>query len=298
VVVATTSLRRDGAPRTVEANLAAAERLLERAAALAPDIVCLPETFPLIDVPYGDAAEVAEPVPGPATDRIGAAARRHGTYVVCPVLERDGARCYNTAALLDRRGRVAGAYRKLHPTLGEIGRGVTPGECVRVFAADFGRVGVLTCFDLMFPARWTEAKHLGAEIVFWPSAYEGGLPLAARACDNELYVVSSTPVWHSRVLDITGYELAATGQRVEVAAAQVDLEKRLFSTDYNMARYEAILARYGRRVAINVLSPEGTFTLESLDDGLTVDALAGEFGLETQRDYLGRSARAQRGSVR
>ncbi len=293
IVVATASLRRGGARRTVEANLTAAEQLLQRAAATAPDIVCLPELFPYTDVPYRMASDVAEPLGGPTTERIGAVARRHGMYVVCPMLERTGDHCYNTAALIDRHGAIVGVYRKIHPTVSEVEQGVAAGERVAVFRTDFGRVAVLICFDLMFPARWQEAKQLGAEIVFWPSTYEGGLPLAARACDHEYYVVSANPVWHSRILDITGHELASTGQRLEVAWAQIDLEKRLFSTDYNMAQYHAILARYGRRVTINVLSPEGAFTLECHDPALSVAAVAEEFGLETQDDYLRRSAALQ-----
>jgi beta-ureidopropionase len=293
IVVATASLRGDGAPCSVEDNLKAAERLLTQAAAAQPDIVCLPELFPYRNIQYGAAADVAEPVGGAITARIGALARRHGMYVVCPWLERAGDRCYNTAALIDRQGAVTGVYRKVHPTVGELEMGVAPGERVTAFTTDFGRVAVLICFDIMFPARWQEAKQLGAEIVFWPSAYEGGLPLAARACDYGYYVVSSNPVWHSRILDITGHQLASTGQRTAIAWAEIDLEKRLFSTDHNMAHYHAILARYGRRVTIDVLSPEGAFTLVSHDPALTVAAVAQEFGLETQEDYMRRSEAQQ-----
>lgn len=293
ITVATASLRQGGGSRTVEMNVAAAERLLERAAAVQPDIVCLPEIFPLVGMPVQEWTRAAEAVPGPITERIGALARRFGMCVVCPMLERKGDRVYNAGVLLDRRGEVAGVYHKVHPTISEIEAGVTPGERVEVFEADFGRVGVLICFDIMFPARWQEAKAKGAEVVFWPSAYEGGLPLQSRACDYEYYVVSSTPVWGCHILDIAGYPIASTGQRADIAWAEIDLEKRLFSTDYNMAKHQAILAKYGQRVRFNVLSPEGAFTLESLDPAVTVADLVREFGLETQQDYFARSATAQ-----
>ncbi|MSS71893.1 MAG: carbon-nitrogen hydrolase family protein [Candidatus Latescibacteria bacterium] len=293
ILVATASLRGDGGPRTIDMNLKAAERLLDRAAAMKPDIVCLPETFPTIGVTVPKALEVAEPVPGPTVDRIGALARRHGMYIVCPLLERRGDRVYNAGVLIDRQGRVAGVYHKVHPTIGELESGVTPGQRVEVFETDFGRVSVLICFDVMSPERWREAKALGAEVLFWPSAYEGGLPLQSRASDHEVYVVSCAPVWGCHILDITGYPLASTGQRLDIASARIDLEKRLFSTDYNMSKYHAILAKYGQRVSFGVLSPEGSFTLESHDPAVTVADLVGEFGLETQQDYFARSARAQ-----
>ncbi|MBM4047536.1 MAG: carbon-nitrogen hydrolase family protein [Planctomycetes bacterium] len=292
ITVATVSLR-GGSPPTVEANLAAAERRLAHAAAVRPDIVCLPEVFSLLGIPAQDWPKAAEPVPGPTTERIGAVARRFGMYVVCPVMERQGDRVLNAGVLLDRQGQVAGVYHKVHPTLHEMEVGVTPGTCTRVFTTDFGKVAILICFDAMFPARWQEAKSLGAEIVFWASAYEGGLPLQARACDYEYYVVAATPLRYCQILDITGYPLASTGYYTDVAWARLDLEKRLFSTDCNMAQYPAIVAKYGQRVTFNVLSPEGAFTLESNDPALTVADIVREFGLEAQQDYFARSTARQ-----
>ena len=118
-------------------------------------------------------------------------------------------------------------------------------------------------------------------------------PRPARAAEHEYYVVCCCPGWHSRILDITGYELASTGEYLELASAGIDLEKRVFSTDYNMAKYEAILAKYGRRVTVHVLSPEGVCGMESHDPAVTVADIAREFGLETQQDYFRRSAAAQ-----
>ncbi|MBM4085580.1 MAG: hypothetical protein FJ272_12380, partial [Planctomycetes bacterium] len=103
ITVATVSLR-GGSPPTVEANLAAAERRLAHAAAVRPDIVCLPEVFSLLGIPAQDWPKAAEPVPGPTTERIGAVARRFGMYVVCPVMERQGDRVLNAGVLLDRQG--------------------------------------------------------------------------------------------------------------------------------------------------------------------------------------------------
>jgi predicted amidohydrolase len=214
-------------------------------------------------------------------------------YVICPLLQRQGDRLLNAGVLLDRQGQVAGVYHKVHPTLGELEVGVTPGVHSKVFETDFGKVSILICFDAMFPARWQEAKALGAEIVFWPSAYEGGLPLQSRASDYEYYVVASTPLRSCRILDITGYPIASTGFYTDVAWARLDLEKRLFSTDYNMGRYHAILAKHGQRVTIQVLSAEGAFTLESNAPDVTVADIAREFGLETQQDYFARSRAGQ-----
>jgi len=293
ITVATTSLRQSGDRPTVEMNLIAAERLLTQAATVGPDIVCLPELFALAGLPIEAWPAVAEPVPGPITERIGALARRHRMHVVCPILERQGSRIYNAAVLLDRHGRSAGVYHKVHPTVPELEIGVIPGERTEIFETDFGRLSTLICFDAMYPDRWREAKALGAEIVFWPSAYEGGLPLQSRASDFEYYVVAATPLRNCRILDITGYPIASTGYYTDVVWAQIDLEKKLFSTDYNMAEYQAIIGKYGQRVSIHVLSSEGAFTLESNDPAVTVADIAREFQLETQQDYFARSTAQQ-----
>ncbi len=293
ITVATTSLRQVGAKPAIEANLVAAERLLTQAASMEPDIVCLPELFALTGLPVEEWPDGAETVPGPTTEWIGALARQFGMYVVCPILERKDDRIYNAGVLLDRQGLPSGVYHKMHPTLSELEVGVVPGERVEVFETEFGRIGILICFDVMYPDRWREAKTLGAEIVFWPSAYEGGLPLQSRASDFEYYVVSAVPGRESRVLDISGYPIASTGTYTDVISVRIDLEKRLLSTDYNMGRYQAILARYGQRVSIHVLSSEGAFTLESSDPEVTVADIVKEFGLETQQDYFARSTAQQ-----
>jgi hypothetical protein len=70
---------------------------LDEAAAFQPDIVCLPELF---------ARSEAEPVPGPTTTRLGEWARNHSSYVIAGVKTLVNGRVYNSAVLLDRRGRV------------------------------------------------------------------------------------------------------------------------------------------------------------------------------------------------
>ena len=116
ITVATTSLRQGKGGASIEANLVAAERLLTQAAAVEPDIVCLQELFALTGMPVEDWPGAAETVPGPTSERIGGLAKRFGSYVVCPILERKGGRIYNASVLIDREGGIEGIYHKVHPT--------------------------------------------------------------------------------------------------------------------------------------------------------------------------------------
>ncbi len=154
------------------------------------DIACLPEEF---------AGTKAEPVPGPTTNAVAELAKQYHMYVICPIREQAGDREYNTAVLLDRKGQVAGYYRKVFVFWGEGVHCSTEG--VKVFETDFGRISILTCFDLNYAELWQRCDDLDADIVFWPSAYGGGSPLNAYATLYHYYIV---PVGAGNIMDITG----------------------------------------------------------------------------------------------
>jgi beta-ureidopropionase len=294
--VSSVALRGGGRP-TVRENTEAARHWLEAAGGLCPDIVCLPEAFATVGVPYCGVGEVAQPVPGPITDMAADIARHRAMYVICPVQELRDGRVYNSAVLLDRGGQIAGIYEKIHPVTSsadytELEHGVTPGAEATVFETDFGRIGILICFDINWPAEWAELNRRGAEIVFWPSAYNGGFPLQAYAFRHGYYVVSST--WSiSRVIDVTGHILAETGRLHPLVSAEIDLEKQVLHADFNALQVEALRARYGRAVRVDLYHDEALMTIESRQEGLGVAQIMAEMGLEPLSEYLERNERAQ-----
>ena len=296
ILVTTTAFHGSGKP-AVEENIEAARRLLEGACALRPDIVCLPEVFGSVGVEYEHAEEVAQPVPGPITDMVAEVARCHSTYVICPLLEKRDGQVYNSAVMIDRSGQIAGVYEKVHPVTSSsdytvLEHGVTPGSEPKVFETDFGRLGILICFDINWPEEWAKLKRRGAEVVFWPSAYSGGFPLQAYAFLHNYYVVTSTHV-ESRIIDVTGEIVAQTGRLDPIASAQIDLEKVLLHTDFNGAQIEPLRARYGRGVTVRIYHDEALMTIESQRQDLGVAEVMEEMKLELLPDYLARNERAQ-----
>ena len=291
--VSTTAFQRSAAPTTIAGNITKARGLLERACATRPDIVCLPETFAYVGVPHR-ARDVAEPVPGPIINMAAQVARAHGTYVICPLLQLRGGNVYNVAALLDRRGRIAGTYDKVRPVTStsdysEMERGVMPGAEPIVFDTDFGRIGILICFDITFPDEWAKLKALGAEVVFWPSAYNGGFPLRVYAALHNYYVVSSVQSDKAAMIDITGKVLIQTDRFNPVVSRQIDLEKGLYHADFNHRLVADIPARYGRDVRVRTYGDEGMMTVESMRDDLTVADIEAEFGMESLSVYRARN---------
>ena len=295
--VSTTAWQLDGGP-SVEANREKACRLLDQAAPDRPDIVCLPEMFTSRGVPHRRAEEVAESVPGPTTERIGRKAREIGAAVICPVFEkRDGA-VYNTAVVLDRSGNIAGAYDKIHPVTSssdftEFEGGIRPGEGPKVFDLDFGRIGILICFDIQWPADWSRTAALKPDILFWPSAYGGGFPLQARAWDHHIYVVSSVLTMHARIIDLTGRILEETGVGSGVVGRSLDLDRHYFHSDFNASQVAAMKQSYGRDVIVERLPEEGGIVVGTSRPDLSVADLMVAFDLEPVPDYVARHETAE-----
>jgi predicted amidohydrolase len=196
-------------PRNDPDNLGAWLQALDRIAGDKPDIVCLGEEM-LLEGNSRPYAGAAEPIPGPSTDRLGEKARRYGMYIVAGLTERDGAVDYNTAVLIDRHGRVAGRYRKVHLPREEIEGGLTPGGVYPVFDTDFGRIGMMICWDAEYVDAARALAIQGAEILFVPAAGGYLTLLKARALENHLYVVSSGFDVESAIIDPTGQVLFST----------------------------------------------------------------------------------------
>ncbi len=118
---------------------------------------------------------LAEPIPGPTTQRLADAARETGTVVVGSLFERRGPGVYhNTAVVLDADGSLLGLYRKTHipddPLYFEKYY-FTPGDLgFRVFNTRFGKVGVLVCWDQWFPEAARLTALQGAEVLLYPTA--------------------------------------------------------------------------------------------------------------------------------
>jgi beta-ureidopropionase len=275
---------------TAKDNLDRVLAMLDAACALSPDIVCLPEGFATAGVSLS-LQEKAEPVPGPTTDACAQRARRHRTYVICPLLTRREQKFYNSAVILDRGGAVAGIYDKAQPVtsrwdLTVMESGVTPGGGARVFELDCGRIGIQICFDIEFPETWRELEEHGAELVFWPSAYDGGFPLRAYAYLHSYHVVSSVRTSHSRIINPLGEVLDHTDYHMPIAARTIDLDYMVCHTDFHFGMWEELLKAHGADVSLRSLGEEGKALVESNRQDLPLSELAEKFGLTPRREYI------------
>ncbi|HET8630331.1 MAG TPA: carbon-nitrogen hydrolase family protein [Thermomicrobiales bacterium] len=175
-----------------EATIEKAVRLTEEAAAGGARLVLFPEAF----VPayprglsfgvvvgarsaagrrtFARYAANAVEVPGPATARLGAAARQAGVYLAIGVIERDevsGGTLYCTLLYFGPDGALLGKHRKLKPTAGErLIWGEGDGSTLPVFATDLGRVGGLICWENYMPLARMAMYRKGVEVYLAPTA--------------------------------------------------------------------------------------------------------------------------------
>lgn len=233
-----------------EANFQEATRLIEAAAAGGADLAALPELFTYLG-PASEHPRVAEPVPGPTTERLSGLAARHRMCILGgSILERvpGESRLFNTSTLFDRAGNLLARYRKLHlfdvdlPGHAPYRETATMAAGAEVVTADteFGRVGLSICYDLRFPELYRALASRGAEVVFVPAAFtlhtgkdHWEVLLRARAIENQAFVVAPAQVGahppgrecygNSLVADPWGTVVARAPNRVGVTLAALDL---------------------------------------------------------------------------
>ena len=220
---------------TPENNLKLWCEQIDAAGKLGLDIVCLGEAITIVGTGC-TVKDCAEPIPGPVTLQLAKAARRNRIWVVAGVTEQAGDVVYNTAVLLDRNGRIAGKYRKVHLPREEWKNGIRPGDIYPVFETDFGKVAIQICYDWFFPEPAEIFALKGAEIIFAPTwgntlpdqagRVDGESTFRVRARDNGLYMVPSVYDGNSLVIDPMGRILTSSAGKEGVFWAEVDLNVR------------------------------------------------------------------------
>lgn len=209
----------------IERNLTRIDATVRAAARQGAELAVLPECA-VTGYVYGSLAEayqVAEPVPGPISNRLAALAARSGIYVVVGLLERVGDAVYNTALLLGPEG-IVGRYRKTHVLCLGVDRFTTPGDTpYTVYQLPFARVGMLICYDLRFPEPARSLALQGAQLIAlptnWPrsSAFHPDVFTRARAAENRIFLLAAdrcgqergaTFLGRSQIVDPEGTVLA------------------------------------------------------------------------------------------
>lgn len=246
----------------VEANLAAARGLLERARAQGAVLAALPENFAILGRRETDKVAMAEvPGEGPIQAFLGCCARELGLWILAgtvPLRLQEGGsdRVAAASLLFDERGRCVTRYDKIHlfdveiPERDERYREsatVAPGSELVVVPTPIGRLGLAVCYDVRFPELFRALQARGAEVFSLPSAFTAStgrahwnLLVRARAVENLCYLLAPAQsgrhpngreTWgESMIVDPWGQVLAqvqAAGPGVAVAEIDRTLQRDL-----------------------------------------------------------------------
>lgn len=223
----------------VEGNARKAEALLEDAGRGGVSLAILPEMW-WAGFSYRQLPSLTGRT-GESLEAVGDIARRYGMTVVGGWPEREGESIYNTAYVIGSEGDVKGSYRKVHlfrPMKED--RFLSAGDRPVVVELDFGRIGLLLCYDLRFPELARRLALGGAEMLVIPSQWPEArvehfwFLLRARAIENQLFVAGTNRAGRGGKVRFGGYSgiigprgdtLSEGGSRECVAMAEIDLDE-------------------------------------------------------------------------
>lgn len=231
-------------------NVRTVKTYLEKIKDENPDFVILPEMF---CCPYQteNFPIYAEKEGGPVWQQLSGYAKQYGIYLIggsMPEKDAEG-NVYNTSYIFDREGKQIGKHRKVHLFDIDIKGGqtfkesdtLTAGDSDTVFDTEFGKIGVMLCFDIRFPELSRMMVNDGVKVIFVPAAFNmttgpahWELSFRTRALDNQIYMVGCAPArdvsagyisWgHSIVTDPWGRVTGMLDENEGILLAELDMD--------------------------------------------------------------------------
>ena len=227
-------------------NIRTAGTYIEKIKAENPDFVILPEMF---CCPYQteNFPIYAEKEGGPVWQQLSGYAKQYGIYLIggsMPEKDAEG-NVYNTSYIFDREGKQIGKHRKVHLFDIDVKGGqtfkesdtLTAGDSDTVFDTEFGKIGVMLCFDIRFPELSRMMVNDGAKVIFVPAAFNmttgpahWELSFRTRALDNQIYMVGCAPArdvsagYISIVTDPWGRVIDMLDEKKGILLAELDMD--------------------------------------------------------------------------
>lgn len=245
-----------------EKNIENAVGQIHLAADNGADVVVLPEMF---SCPYKTSNfPVYAQKDGECNwQALSKAADENGVYLVAGSMPEicDG-KIYNTSYVFDRQGVQIAKHRKMHLFDCDIPGGaffhesetLTAGDSVTTFETEFGKMGLMICFDIRFPELSRLMCDAGAKLVIVPAAFNmtsgpnwWEIMFRTRACDNQFYMAGCAPArdeaasyvayGHSIIVDPFGKILSELDEKPGIIYCDLDLnETEKFRSQYKILK--------------------------------------------------------------
>jgi N-carbamoylputrescine amidase len=234
-------------------NISNAIKHIESAVKTGSRLIVLPELFSMgyscLRKRKTEFFDEAEPIPGPTTKAIGEKAKEHKVFIVAPIYEKAGhGLYYNTAVFFGPNGKIIGKYSKTHVPLSEGGSlekyYFRPGSNFPVFKTEVGNIGILICYDRLFPEPFRILTLKGADLIIVPStifpreiptvSHDWNFVAKTRAVENGVFAVFVNRsgeenglkyFGHSLIVDPNGKTVAQAGFDECILTANIDLDE-------------------------------------------------------------------------
>ncbi len=174
----------------IEKNVDKIIKFIQKASNKKADIVCFPEST------LGDAILS---INSEEIIKIRNKCKENSIYCIIGAHIKDKGKVYNSALLINKKGKIDYVYKKVNLFPGLELKETLPGKVNKVIKTDFGKIGIIICWDFAFPEMTKKLSENGAQIIFCPSYLlnEAGItkevfrsyPLV-RAFENNVYFIS------------------------------------------------------------------------------------------------------------
>lgn len=232
-------------------NIEKAESMICQSVDNKADFIVLPEMF---NCPYSNDKfiEYGENESESITlKHISKLAKKHEVYILAgSIPERENDKLYNTSYLFDKTGSVIAKHRKMHlfdiDVTGKItfkeSDVLTAGDDFTVADTEFGRIGIGICYDVRFVELARVMVENGAEILFYPGAFNQTtgpahweLLFRSRALDNQVFCVGVAPALnmdasyhsygHSIITNPWGEVISQADEKEDLIICEIDLDE-------------------------------------------------------------------------
>ena len=232
-------------------NILKATSMINEAVSHDSNFIVLPEMF---NCPYSNDKFIEyseEENSSPTLESISRLAKKHHVYILAgSIPERKDLKIFNTSYLFDKQGEIIAKHRKMHLFDVDVKGGIyfkesdtlTPGDEFSVAETDFGKIGMGICYDVRFPQLAQINVKKGAQILFYPGAFNmttgpahWELLFRARALDNQVFTVGVAPALnedasyhsygHSIAVNPWGEVICQLGFEEELKIIDIDLDE-------------------------------------------------------------------------
>jgi len=273
--------------RKIEDNLSYIENIFKDIKNINPDLVVLPEVFAYVGIEFekrdfGKWEKIKE--------FLKYIARKTNCWVCGSSYDLVDEKIYNSCFFVNRKGDIVGKYDKIHPTEGEIEKGIYSGrKDQKPIETEFGKIGAFICFDANWHYDLKYQVNNGAKLLVFSSAYPAGKILNSISLLYQVFIVAGIWSLNSGIIDNTGRWLVKTDRFSYWVWSDINLERTVFHWDYQGDKVRKIIEKYKDGVKLETFGDEAIFTIEVVDRKISIEKIIKEFKLVTYKEYLKRA---------